>query len=643
MGRAITRRDFLHGAVGSLVAGAAVAPGCSPACAPTPGPVGSAGPPPDPRLHPPSRLGLRGSHPGSFEAAHEMAFAKRRDWGPTSEPDDGVYDLVVVGAGVSGLAAAFFDREQHPGARVLLLENHDDFGGHARRNEFEWNGRTILGYGGSQSLEAPSAYSDVAKGLLSRIGTDTDRLLDSYDRDFFRRHDLAAGVYFDAAHYGVDRFVRTDLIDPRAFLPVAPSGVAIDDAIDRMPLSDPARAELRALIHASEDRVPEHSILGEPDYLASISYRDFLARHAGVTEPEVFALLQDVPSGYFGHGIDVVPALEALGFGLPGLGATSLGRFEGLLRRAILWSLEPYEFHFPDGNASVARALVRALIPEVADGTTMEDLVTARFDYSALDRPDSEVRLRLGSTVVRVEHDGDPRSAERVSVQYVRNGRSERVTARRVVLACYNMVIPHLCPELPEAQRNALRSLVKVPLVYTNVMLRNWHAVRKAGLAIAHCPGSWHRMVMVDFPVGLGDYRFSGGPDDPIVLHMNRTVVEPGPSPREQSRLGRHRLLGTPFEHIEREIRLHLAGMLAEGGLDPAVDIEAIVVNRWPHGYAFTPNALFDPDHPPGEAPHEIGRRRFGRIAIANSDAGALAYLDCAIDQAWRAVGELSA
>jgi spermidine dehydrogenase len=644
MDRKISRRDFVHGAVGSLVAGAALATGCpAEKRPPPPGPAGVDGVPPPPGGHPPARSGLRGSHPGAFETAHQMALEKRTEWGPAAEPDPVEYDLVVVGAGVSGLAAAFFFREQHPDARVLLLDNHDDFGGHAKRNEFAWNGRTILGYGGSQSLEAPGAYSDVAKGMLRRIGVETKRLEDAYDQDFYRRHGLATGIYFDRATYGTDRLLRAGFVDPSAFLPVARSGVAVADAVAEMPLSEPARRELQQLFGGSEDLLPDRSILEEPGYLATISYRDFLTKHLGIEQPEVIALLQDMTSNYFGIGIDGAPALETLGFGLPGLGSTSLGRVEGLLRRGLRWVLEPYVYHFPDGNASVARLLVRSLIPAVAGGSTMEDVVTQEFDYGALDREGEEVRLRLDSTVVRVEHDGDPRNASRVGVTYVRRGRTERVQAGRAILACWNMAVPFLCPELPDAQKEAMRTLVKVPLVYTSVLLGNWRAVEKAGVAIAHCPGSWHQQCIVDFPVSLGDYRFSGGPDEPIVMHMNRVPLEPGLPPRDQHRIGRSRLLATTFENIEREIRTHLGGMLGAAGFDPARDIEAITTNRWPHGYAWNPNPLFDPEYAPGEAPHEIGRRRLGRIAIANSDAGARAYLDEAIDQAWRAVGELSA
>jgi spermidine dehydrogenase len=584
---------------------------------------------------------MRGSHDGAFETAHQMAFEGRTDWGLPAEPDPEPYDLVVVGAGVSGLAAAFFYREQHPRARVLLLENHDDFGGHAKRNEFEWNGRTILGYGGSQSMEAPASYSDVARDLLSKLDIEPARVRDAYDEGFYRRHGLGPAIYFDRATYGTDRLVRTDLFDPSGFIPTARTGVSVDDAIAQMPISEAARAELGALFARNEDGLPEHSIFREPGFLQTISYRDFLTQHAGIREPEVLGLLQQVPSGYFGHGIDDIPALEALGFGLPGLGSTSLGRFEGLIRRVISFALEPYLYHFPDGNASVARGLVQRLIPDVASAQTLAERVTANFDYGALDRADSDVRLRLGATVARVQHEGDPRHSDRVDVTYVRAGRSERVRARRVVLACYNMVIPHLCPELPDAQKTALASLVKIPLVYTNVLLRNWRAIEKAGVAVAHCPGSWHPFAMVDFPVSLGEYRFSSIPDDPIVVHMSRAMTRPGPSPQQQSRAGRHELLETSFEAIEREIRTHLGGMLGEAGFEPARDIAGIAVNRWPHGYAFTPNPLYDPEFEDGKAPHELGRKPFGRISIANSDAAASAYLDAAIDQAWRAVGEL--
>jgi len=631
MHRPITRREFMDGAL-KLGAGAAVS-------SLLPGQV-KAGEQGSPAAYPPGQAGLRGSHAGAFEVAHQLAWEGRRDWGQPLEDDPAEYDLVVVGAGISGLAAAWFYRQQHPDARVLILENHDDFGGHAKRNEFQVGGQHIIGYGGSQSLESPSAYSETAAAFLRSIGVDTEQLRARYDEDFYQRHNLASSIYFDREHYGVDKLVRSEFLDADLFLPLAQSGVSAAEAVNQMPISAEARAVLLKLLNSDEDSMPDASLFNEPGQLSAISYLDFIRDYHGVTHEEVITLLRDLPSSYFGHGIDMIPALDALGFGLPGLKGTSLGMFESPIRKLISWLTEPYLYHFPDGNASVARLIVRQLIPQVAGGDNMDDVVKARFDYSQLDRAGNATRLRLNSTVVRVEHKGRSASAAGVEVDYVRGGTAHRVRAKNVVLACYNMAIPHLCPTLPETQKAALKKLVKTPLVYSNVVLNNWRSLADLGIGMAYSPQRWHQLMMVDFPVSMGGYDFSPTPDDPVVLHLNRSVTSTGATPEEQSRAGRYELLAMSFEDYERELRRHLTGMLAEGGFDPAKDIAGITVNRWPHGYAWAPNALFD-DYAEGEEPHVLGRKPFGHIAIANSDAGARAYLDCAIDEAARAVEEL--
>jgi spermidine dehydrogenase len=283
------------------------------------------------------------------------------------------------------------------------------------------------------------------------------------------------------------------------------------------------------------------------------------------------------------------------------------------------------------------------MIPTVAPGKTMDDVVTARFDYSKLDEAKSAVRLRLNSTAVRVEHDGDPKTAKRVRISYVRGGRAYRVQARSCVLACYNMMIPHLCPELPAPQREALALQVKSPILYTSVALRNWQAWKKLGIGAAIAPTGYHINAMLDFPVSLGSYRFAEEPDDPIVVHMERFPHRSnmGLTPRVQHRLGRYELLSTTFETLERNVRGQLAGMLSAGGFDPARDIEGITVNRWAHGYARWYNPLFESyyyeDRDDERYPHVQARKRFGRIAIANSDAGASAMLESAVEQGPRA------
>lgn len=627
MNRGISRRDILHG-VGAIAAASFV-----------PGHVFA-----DEMLalektgvYPPALTGMRGNHPGSFDAAHQLAREGKVDWGPYSEPDAGVYDLVVVGAGISGLAAAHFYRQSRPDARILILDNHDDFGGHAKRNEFDVDGHTMIGYGGSQTLENPSRYNKSTKTLLNDLGVDLSRFDTAYDQDFYKRNGLGAGVFFDKETWGTDRLINCDLGSLRNYIPLAPSPLSMADAVEQMPLSDAARVEMLRLLTTTDDRMPEVPLDEKEEYLYGISYRDFVSKHLGITEPEVFAAMQNLATDS-GVGIDKAMAADAFFYvGLPGLNATGIPQYE---------REEPYIHHFPDGNASIARLLVRSMIPDAAAGSTMQDIVTARFDYDKLDIASSPIRLRLNSTAVHVENNAGPMTATQVSVTYVRDGQPSRVQAKSCVLACYNAMIPSMCPELPEKQREALAWQVKTPILYSTVALRNWRAWKKLGVGGLVATNGYHVNAMLDFPVSLGDYQFGNDPDDPILVHMERFFYRPnqGLSQQEQHRLGRHDLFATSFATIERNIREQLNDILAGGGFDAASDIAGITVNRWAHGYAYGYNDLDDrtyDDWNDERYPHVRARKLYGQIAIANSDAGAGAVIHVAIEQAHRAVSEL--
>ena len=626
MGQRIARRDLLHGlgaaAAASFVPGRALAEQVL--AAEQQGAL----------YYPPALTGLRGNHAGSFDVAHELAREGRTDWGPVLEPDAQAYDLVVVGAGISGLAAAHFYLQQQPGARVLLLDNHDDFGGHAQRNEFTLDGQTILGYAGSQSLSEPSFYPPLVKQFIRDLGIDVDRLGNAYDQAFFRRHGLAPVVHFSRESWGQHALARQEL-GPLRYLPMAP-GQTPEEAVAAMPISPAARAQMLHLLTVDENQLGM-SEEEEEAYLYEISYRTFLERHLGITEPEVFDILRDLALDFTG-GIEDISADDAMNWaGLPGSGATGYARYE---------DDEPYIHHFPDGNATVARLLVRGMIPAVAPGNSAEDVVGARFDYSQLDQADWPVRMRLNSTVVRVRHEGTPAQAEQVQVTYVQGGQAYRVRARHCVLACFNSIIPSLCPELPAGQREALAMPVRAPILYTNVLLRNWRAFAELGIGGAVSSGSYYPKLMLDFPVSYGGQQFPDDPDQPMIVHMERFPHRDreGLPVREQRRLGRYELLATPFSTMERATRAQLADLLTGTDFDPARDIAAITVNRWAHGYADGYWSFGDPwlgGRNDERRPHVRGRKTFGRIAIANSDAGGRAMLEEAVLQAHRAVQEL--
>jgi spermidine dehydrogenase len=635
----IARRDFLNGM--AWAAGAAMIP-TAVSMALDRGPDASAEEyflsqgitPADSRYYPPALTGMRGSHPGSFEIGHALRDGTHFDSAATDTGEH--YDLVIVGGGISGLAAAYFFRKLHgPQSKILVLDNHDDFGGHAKRNEFRTGGRTTIACGGTLTIEELQLYTPEAMGLLRELGIDIRRFEKYYDQDFRKVHGLKAACFFDRSVFGVDRLCsqQTDSVyfpdthfDPKD----------IEAFIAQAPLAPEARRDLQRLYFSRIDYLAGKSRAEKAALLEHVSLKGFLEQHARV-HPDVVKYYQQITNGWQGVGIDATAALENLWFLPPavteglGLQAEAAGELSG----------QPYIYHFPDGNASIARLLVRALVPGCAPGSTMEDIVTARMNYAALDRPAAKVRVRLNSTVVRVQHAGDPATAREVAVSYVSNGKEYRVRAGRAILACWNMIIPYLCPEMPQRQREALAYGVKVPLVYTNVQLRNWSALKNLGVGAVYCPASYFSEVDMDYPVSIGDYRYPSSPEEPCVLRLERVPCKPGLPAKDQHRAGRAELFTTSFGTFEHHVRDQLGRMFAAGGFEPDKDILGITVNRWPHGYAYSYSTLYDPEWPQGQAPHIIGRQRFGRVAIANADSGAEAETSVAIAQALRACREV--
>jgi spermidine dehydrogenase len=626
--RAIPRRDFIQGAL--VGAATALTGPMLKAYAADAADIGT-GAQGQPGYYPPELTGLRGSHPGSFENAHALRDGRKPE--PGADGED-IYDLVVVGGGISGLSSAYFYRAQASrSVRILILDNHDDFGGHAKRNEFQIAGRTLLLNGGTLEIDSPRPYDAAAAGLIKELGIDVAALRKKAEHPkFYSEHGLQRGLFFDKETFGGDKLVV---------------GVGVSRAAKLLadsPFSAQARLDYARLNEGSDDYMPALSSEEKKRRLAKMSYRDFL-RDVAKVDPAVIAFYQPRSHGEWAVGIDAVSALDVWAFDFPGFQGMKLARGAipemGYTPAGYASTGGSETLHFPDGNATIARLLVRSLVPGAVPGNTAEDIVTARVDYSQLDRPGSSVRVRLNSTVVRAANVGGPASAREVAVTYIRDGKTFNVRARGCVLAGYNAMIPYLCPELPEKQKEALHEAVKSPLVYTSVALRNWQAFKKLGIHEVYAPGSFHSGFGLNPKVDIGDYRSPSSPDDPILIRMVRVPARPGLTEHEQNKVGRAELLATTFATFERNIREQLARTLGEGGFDPARDIEAITVNRWPHGYAAEFNPLFEPVLPVEQQPQVIARAKFGRIAIANSDAGGAAYTDSAIDQAHRAVGEL--
>ena len=613
MGQAITRRDFLNGV--GIAIGSSLLPLSSVNGDPI---VGS-----QDVYYPPGMTGMRGSHPGSFETAHSAIQGKR--W--NAKKTDEHYDLVVVGAGISGLSTAYiYHRDVDPNARILILDNHDDFGGHAKRNEFTVDGRTLVCYGGTMMMEAPKTYPEVAKKVIRELGIDVNRSDDFRHKNLFRSLKLRGGFFLDKETFGAD------------YLAVGDYGHS--EAIKDAPLSTGAKSELKRLFADEEDYLAGMTSAERRAVVESHSWRDYLEKFAGMSE-ETLTFIQKWPHGVWAIGADALPAWLAWLEDYPGFAGMDIGYDDEDEEESE--EEGGGNFYFPDGNASIARLLVRELIQGIAPGTSMEEIVDTHFDYARLDQPGSATRIRLSSTVVALEHQSADLKGN-LDVTYVRDNEGKTVTAEKVVWAGYHAMLPYVCDQVPVTQSAAMASSERAPLVYTNVAIRNWRSLLNLGLRRAYCPGSFFQTLMMSFPVSFGDYKFPKSPDEPMVLLLQHIPLAPGMSAANQFREGRQQLFSTSFETFERNVRDQLGRMLGPGGFDPARDIAGITVNRWPHGYAYSVDqASGDVAWWPEMWPHEVkpwvdARQRIGNIAIAGTDAASNAMTESAIEEAHRAV-----
>lgn len=645
MGRSIHRRDFIQGVAATAAAGAMFM-NAGPVLAKAGG--GARGVNVDGAIsaanYPPMRTGMRGQHPGAFEGAHAMRDGERF---ATGEDTGEMYDLVVVGGGLSGLSAAWYFRERFgTSARILIVDNHDDFGGHAKRNEFFVNGKTLLANGGSAYMVAPSHWTKESIALIRKLGIDKGDPSDRTDGQLYRSMGLEEATYFRKEVYGKASMVRGG--NPLGF-----------DAkwLAATPFSPQVKADLDRFVNGKVDYLAGMSQEQKVAALRSMSYRDYMLNVAKV-HPDVVPLMEgiwclgsDMGSAWFAF-FRMRPGFDGLGIERPALSP------EGEEHRAD-------DFQLPAGNSDIARLLVRSLIPDALPEGTFAQVETKRVDYATLDRPGQPVRIRLSSIVTQVKHLGpegrlfDPDNSE-CAITYVTGGKLKRVTGKNVVMAGMNNVVPYIIPELPEEQKAALHSAVRAVNQATNVLFRNWESFARLKLRSVAFPGTFYGRMGIASQRYLGELVPPRDPSEPMVVAFNTgsnsgilsnttmvsellggSVPEPGTYGDDQFRMVRAGLLATPFEHFERAVRSQAAAALSGSGFDPARDILAITVNRWGHGFTTGRNTLFEQDRELKVSPTAIAKQPFGRVTIANADAGGVSTAGTAIDEAFRAVREL--
>ncbi|MEO5830385.1 MAG: NAD(P)-binding protein [Rhodanobacter sp.] len=654
----IERRDFINGVLRSSLAVAAtgLAPNLLAAAAGMPAPrstvgattatastAGTTATPPGP--YPPALTGMRGSgYPKAYAAGHGL-----RDGTMHIDPaliqDTGeAYDLIVVGGGISGLSAAlYYSRDSGGQARTLVLDNHDDFGGHAKRNEFDFGDRTVISNAGTFDI---SPGSENARSFMQSLGIDDIAQLnrDNQDTYFYQRLGMGQSVYYDQTTFGRD-LLMDDPAPWIEFVALHDPNTPPDQArrwaefLTRAPMSERARKDVYRLYTAPADYLSGMTPAQRVQKLRKITYRDFLLEIAKV-DPMAVTYLRDRTFGS-ARGLSGMSAMAARRRGMPGFLGMDLGPDNpprNMPSPPSPTNRKPLDkYHFPDGNATIARLIVRQLIPAALPGSTLADSILQRADYSRLDQSANRNRIRLDSTAVQVAN-----TPEGVQVVYSRDGKLYRVRARQCVLACWHHVIPYICQELPDWQKQALRYQVHAVNLWVNVWLRNWHAFKKAGACFINAPNGYYSQILLECPVDIGGYKRSVSPDEPTVLTMLRVFETPGIPLKDQYRIARSEMYATDFETYEFNVRDQLTRMLGPYGFDARRDIAGITLNRWGHGYSYMYSSVFDEFLDRGEQPpHERARMPYGNIAIANCDAAARDTTPDSIDQARRAVSEL--
>lgn len=635
----ITRRDFINGMAVSVAAGMTFSPRDLWA--------GDNVSPPEigVNYYPPALTGMRGHHPGAFDVSHAMGWQGKR-WALPAQQTDEIYDLVVVGGGISGLSAAWYYRKENPKARILVLDNHDDFGGHGKRLEFDVDGKKLISWGGSMTiLGGVKGSPGPTRELMEDIGIEDKIFQKGSDQTFFKQHSMGRKLYFDKEHY------QKDVVVPEPYY--LEEGLL--EAIEAFPFSDEDKAQVLEIMTGGIDYLASKKGDDKYNYLASTDYLSYL--HDDVKAPQslIELLRKTFLPALLGFSWEALPALVPAMLYMPGtmflgLDQQKVGEYLYQLFGDQAANLADFAtladgsttYNFPDGNAGIARLLVRKLIPAALPGVDVESSVMTPVNYDMLDHPENLARVRLNSTAVDVRHTDNK---QEVDITYVQHDKPYRVRAKHTVLACFNASIPYMCPELSDKQAQALKQAVRVPMVDVKLALKRWTPFAEKGIESFHAPKAMYTNGILDYPMNIGGWEFAKTPTDPIVMQMQfipATAMDISDGNlRNTLRAARHQIYAMSFDDFEQGAYKQLSGLLAGTDFDPAKDVAAITVNRWSHGPAYMPMPLTDSYFSTdSDAPNIVGRNQHHRISIANSDAGGLATMQSAMLEAHRAIQE---
>ena len=539
------------------------------------------------------------------------------------------YDLVVVGAGFAGCTAAYTLLKEKPDARVLICDNLEMFGGEARHNEFEVDGYQLWAPQGSTGAVWPlheAKKVEMYSPIWAELG-----LPEHFEWQQSKQSKLKIPVdNYTPMHLAWE---ATDLGWHHKGHPMAVN--PWQNRFRDVPIDEKTKNDF--LWMETYRQPPEREDWDR--WLDSMTYQEFLRNEMGLDTPAVLEYLAPFGAAMgMGLGPDVISALQAFNFIQPGV--NQYGRQLGLGDATDYI----YLAQFPGGNTGTLRHIVKALIPDIfGKSEKLTEVLHNPVDWSVIDQPGRPVRMRLGSLVVHVEHDGPAASANHVNVTYLKNNVMHRVKARSVVMAGQQHLNKRVVADLPRRHRKAMDQFIHAPMMMVNVALRNWKFMDKLGVASVRWFGDemgWfttlRRQMILD-----GKEPMPMEPDKPTVLTMYNSFCNLGEPIEQQAVNGRMRMFGMSYADIENNVRKQFTEMFAPGGFDADRDIAGIIVNRQGHAYVATPPGFFFGKN--GKpAPSDVIRNPHGRIAFAHAELLGMQMWEGAVHEGERAGHQVS-